>query len=508
MTVAETKPPQDSHDTSEYQEIVFSLIAPIGTDLAMLYEKLKQALATVEYDTYPIHIMEHVPGYDTIVNESSNRFDLMKKKIELGTKYRERHQRSDVFAGLAVGAIQRIRSEKNVRINDVKAKLVSPLAKTAYVLKQLKRPEEVDSLRKAYGNGLYLISAYSSHKRRSEVLARVLGQGIPTKETPDLASKLIHLDEEEEGKKDFGQQLGKTFPKGDFFINMDKSEEDISNSIRRFVEIIFGVTHTPTKEEYGMFHAYGTALTSASLARQVGASIATIDGDIIADGTNEVPKPNGGLYWDDDQQKDRDCERGYDLNQRAKKIVFDEIIRALVAEELIAKESDGNLWDQIDHKALLLDRLELSRTVHAEMAALMTAVRLGESAKGFTLYTTTFPCDNCAKHIVAAGIKDVVYIEPYPKSLTTELYPDSIEIEERATNKVLFRPFIGISPRRYMDLFDMNHPMSPKERKDKAGDAIKPGHSEWKWKPRFGVDPTTIKTKETILISTFKIQGE
>ncbi|MDN3612645.1 hypothetical protein QWZ16_23945 [Vibrio ostreicida] len=26
-----------------------------------------------------------------------------------------------------------------------------------------------------------------------------------------------------------------------------------------------------------------------------------------------------------------------------------------------------------------------------------------------------FPCHNCAKHIVASGIKRVVYVEPYPK---------------------------------------------------------------------------------------------
>ncbi|MCL2085366.1 deaminase [Candidatus Saccharibacteria bacterium] len=45
-------------------------------------------------------------------------------------------------------------------------------------------------------------------------------------------------------------------------------------------------------------------------------------------------------------------------------------------------------------------------TVHAETAALMEA---GPKAKGATLYMQTFPCPHCAKNILYAGIKEVVY---------------------------------------------------------------------------------------------------
>ena len=47
--------------------------------------------------------------------------------------------------------------------------------------------------------------------------------------------------------------------------------------------------------------------------------------------------------------------------------------------------------------------------VHAEMNAALVAARLGIPLKGATLYTTFFPCDNCCKHIVQAGITEVVY---------------------------------------------------------------------------------------------------
>ena len=61
----------------------------------------------------------------------------------------------------------------------------------------------------------------------------------------------------------------------------------------------------------------------------------------------------------------------------------------------------------------LMAIIEYFRSVHAEMAALVTASRLGTTVKGATLYCTTFPCHECAKHIVAAGIERVVYVEPY-----------------------------------------------------------------------------------------------
>jgi hypothetical protein len=46
---------------------------------------------------------------------------------------------------------------------------------------------------------------------------------------------------------------------------------------------------------------------------------------------------------------------------------------------------------------------EFGRTVHAEMAALLDTAKRGVPVDGCTLYSTTFPCHNCTKHIAAAG---------------------------------------------------------------------------------------------------------
>ncbi|MBN1607238.1 MAG: hypothetical protein JW940_11440 [Polyangiaceae bacterium] len=103
---------------------------------------------------------------------------------------------------------------------------------------------------------------------------------------------------------------------------------------------------------------------------------------------------------------------------------------------------------------------EYGRAVHAEMAALLCCARVGVSPAGGALYCTTFPCHNCTKHIVAAGLRQVFYVEPYPKSLAEELHGDAVvvttgEASEPTSGKVVFRPSTGAGPRRFMDLFSM-----------------------------------------------------
>ena len=95
--------------------------------------------------------------------------------------------------------------------------------------------------------------------------------------------------------------------------------------------------------------------------------------------------------------------------------------------------------------------------MHAEMEAILSCSRNGLSTVGTTLYCTTFPCHNCAKHIVAAGVDRVVYIEPYPKSKALSFHDDSITTseEEMWDGLVLFDAFVGIGPRRFFDLFSM-----------------------------------------------------
>jgi len=72
------------------------------------------------------------------------------------------------------------------------------------------------------------------------------------------------------------------------------------------------------------------------------------------------------------------------------------------------------------------DTFELGRAVHAEMDAILSCARTGAATHGARLFSTTFPCHNCAKHLLDAGIVEVQYVEAYPKCMAFPLHSDAI----------------------------------------------------------------------------------
>ncbi len=54
-----------------------------------------------------------------------------------------------------------------------------------------------------------------------------------------------------------------------------------------------------------------------------------------------------------------------------------------------------------------------SYVLHAEANAITKVAKSNNSSEGSTLYVTTSPCIECAKLIIQAGIKRVVYDESY-----------------------------------------------------------------------------------------------
>ncbi|WP_073997389.1 deoxycytidylate deaminase [Anaerococcus urinomassiliensis] len=52
-------------------------------------------------------------------------------------------------------------------------------------------------------------------------------------------------------------------------------------------------------------------------------------------------------------------------------------------------------------------------TIHAEMNALLYCAKEGISVKGCKAYVTHFPCLNCTKSLIQAGIKQIYYREAY-----------------------------------------------------------------------------------------------
>ena len=81
-------------------------------------------------------------------------------------------------------------------------------------------------------------------------------------------------------------------------------------------------------------------------------------------------------------------------------------------------------------------RHELCRGVHAEQNAVTQAAYFGVSVDGATIYTTTYPCSMCAKILINAGIKEIVYSEGYADDLSKDLLEEAkIKLREFTPEK-------------------------------------------------------------------------
>lgn len=93
---------------------------------------------------------------------------------------------------------------------------------------------------------------------------------------------------------------------------------------------------------------------------------------------------------------------------------------------------DNNCEDEIrypDSDAVTLKTKP--EVIHAEMNALMKLARSHESGDGATMFITHAPCAECAKHIIASGMKAVYYGEQYRDALGIDfLQQGGVEVQQ------------------------------------------------------------------------------
>ena len=454
----------------EGAELVFGLVGAVGTDLDAVSDVLASELRRLGYKSELIRLSQLLKETDvwpTPEPDISGLDKYIKVHQETGNEYRKSFKRADALALSSVAAIRKFRESVN---NDSK----KPVERQAYILRSLKHEDEVTALRKIYGEGFFLIAGYSPRANRVDDLAKNIAASYHEPQNIDKhrssAEELINIDQSESDTEDFGQNVRDAFPLADVFVDV-KNTGVLEESISRFIRLLFSDPFiTPSREEYVMYHTKASALRSADLSRQVGAAISSGNGDVIAVGANDIPKVGGGLYWEGDDPDHRDFTLGKDTSNEMKREALAEMLDLLKENKWLSSSNSEISSEELVNAALpilegtqFMNVGEFGRSVHAEMAALLDAARRGIPVGGSTLFTTTFPCHNCAKHIIAAGVERVVYIEPYPKSLARYLHSDEIAVEthEACGSRVIFEPFVGIAPIRYMDLFTM-----PKRKKE------------------------------------------
>lgn len=472
------------------KELVISFVGPIGCGIRTIIEDTKQRLLDRGYEDVVIvklsEFLEEATGSKLIsqpelATGGSEKFNRYRRLQEVGKTLRNKTSNMAILAEFAMReiAVDR-RSRAKEMGQDEGMPLVVP-KRVAYLIDQVKRPEEVALLRAVYRNAFYLIGVTRVYERRVSALR---AEGLKVEETHHL----MEIDRLEAA--DDGQKLDKTLHLSDYFVRNDSTTiEEKAKKINRVLDLIHGDSSiTPTDSEQGMYAAYAAGLRSACLSRQVGASIAGKNGEILATGCNDVPKAGGGLYTASSGEADMRCvhrEEQHCFNDFYKQKLQVEIgdkIEAYLGtlakaspkrDISLSKTEKNDLISLISKSTRLKDLIEFSRSVHAEMDAIISIGRKGTGGMlGSTLYTTTFPCHSCARHIVTAGIARVQYIEPYEKSMARELHDDAIafDVEEVAVvdpGKVQFIHFEGVSPRQFHSFF------RAESRKDSKGKVIK-----------------------------------
>ncbi|GJD42353.1 tRNA-specific adenosine deaminase [Methylobacterium cerastii] len=376
----------------------------------------------------------------------------------------------------------------------------------AYIIDSLRHPAEAHLLRRLYQDAFTLVGVVCDPEKRSRRLRTELYSLDDRQTQATKAAISAFMDRDADAPEKHGQHVVDTFHEADFFVDNSKDAEDDPNNtamnepLRRLVRLLtLSEVIRPNVAETAMHQAHSAQLKSACLSRQVGAALVDAQGNVVATGTNEVPKAGGGVYGEafepgDDERcafrPDRYCS-----SNREQNAIIDAL---LVAYPMLLAGRERSVVVAELRRTRLGGLIEFSRAVHAEMDAILSAARTGVSPRGTRLFVSAFPCHYCARHIVSAGIDEVQYIEPYPKSRALDLHCDAITTvsedweppsrfrhespRERAAPreaakprpKVLFRPFVGVAPRMYARVF-----LKDRDYKDKVTGNFAMGEPDW-----------------------------
>jgi deoxycytidylate deaminase len=454
------------------EEIIIGICAPIGSMREYVIESIRSIIvAEYEYEVEVIKLSQYINQYNPIAfveqPGQTNEFTRLMNKIDGGDQLRKIVKSNSCLVELAIMKILSERLGKdiinsgqdlNLHIGDLKTR------RKCYIIDSLKNKEELELLRSVYGGIFYCISVFSPDSEKTRILSN-------KNLSPTEITKLITTDEYENNTH--GQNVRNTFIEGDFFIRVSEANKGTVNSkVGRFLNIIFeSKVVTPTANEIAMYEAKSAAGNSACLSRQVGAAITNSKGEIISRGWNDVPKFGGNLYKDGDEEDHRcivtkKCSNDFKKDDLTEDIVHNIISQPELKDILFGGKDIKNtdsvfklLQKTIRKNSKVKDLIEFSRSVHAEMHAIIIGSQLGGRRMiDGKLFCTTYPCHNCARHIIVAGIKEIYYIEPYKKSLGTILHEDALTEVEDSDGKTKILMFDGVAPRRYLEFFTLKRP--------------------------------------------------
>lgn len=301
-----------------------------------------------------------------------------------------------------------------------------------WVIDSIRNPAEIRVLRR-FSREFFLIGVYAEKEVRWNRTRTKYKDNRKTFDEDDQ-------NDTGEGNFSYGQHVGDCFYEADVVISNNDNFVAVGNQefdnfvsqLTPYIELIqkpLRKQRPISQDEALMAIAYGMSQRSSCLKRKVGAIIVDENGNIISSGYNEVPM----FETPCDKKFNNKCYREWILDK------FFEKVRS----DLPGPKTNTTKLRKLFREQF--KNLDYCRALHAEENAIVNLARHASSVdlERCVLYTTTYPCRMCANKIANVGIKQVVYLEPYPDQNAKSILGQA-DVNDRFFQGVTFRAYFRL----------------------------------------------------------------
>jgi len=329
-------------------------------------------------------------------------------------------------------------------------------SETFIVIDTLRNPFEALYFRERY-SAFYLMALNTTDSTRQERLQK----------QHDLsASEITNLNKKESNKfkskfSDFvSQNIQKCYDLADIHIsNPQLGTDDFSYlqwQVAKFISLIMhpGII-MPSSIERCMQLANTAKLNSGCLSRQVGACITDGSFSVKAIGWNTPPEGQTPCslrnVYDLISHKDDKAFSHYENNNIKFRTLTREIYDNNNTKERLSCLNGRNVSYCFKDLKNDLDKGENqvhTRALHGEENAFLQIVKYGgQGIKGGKLFTTSSPCELCAKKAYQLGIDEIFFIDPYPGIAESHILNSGVNVPQLTM-------FSGAIGRAYHQLYE------------------------------------------------------
>jgi deoxycytidylate deaminase len=333
-----------------------------------------------------------------------------------------------------------------------------------FVVEAFRNPYEVEFFRNRYYE-FYLFSIFADQTTR-QIRSRFSAKRDDRDKGDNLSTHDINK-----------QNVSECVRLADVAVNNEGKKNMLYMKLLSFFALIKQPgCFAPGRKETAMHMAYSMSVRSTCISRQVGAVIEGPKGYIVGAGWNDVGEGQVGcgyrhfqdvknlsnndliLHPEDEEGFRRWLLRGtngtdafcykdkyseYKIRKKLRK--FEKEVSSRFGK--VSMEEKRLIIENLQ-KSLNLKMMQYCRALHAEEnAILQSAIIGGMGIRGGTIYTTTFPCELCAKKIYQSGILRVVYTEPYPRSISMEVFFHD------GLRQIIFDQFEGVKSQSYFRMY-------------------------------------------------------